>query len=991
MTTYIPKLPISEYLCHVGTDHNHPGEYSHTGSGRYSYGTGKNPGQHDEWRHKNFLQRVNDLKKAGWTPTPNNLKDEFGEDMTTTKYQKELQYATYIQKLENVEKAKRYKEQGLGNTEIGQKMGVNESTVRGWLDMNDDSKVYQLKSTIDFLRDQVKEKGMIDVSVGVAEELNITQTRLDSAIYALEQEGYKFYKGRFEQVTNSNSFTTQAVLCSPDKKHSDIYDLDKVKTITEYKSNDDGEHFDKLKPPVSMDSDRIFVKYVEDGGADKDGIIEIRRNVKDISIGDAAYAQVRVLVDNDHYIKGVAVYSDNIPEGYDILINSNKHKADGIYGALKDVKAENKGTDNPFGTLIKEGGQNYYIDENGERKQGVVNICRAQDDWSEWKNVLPSQFLSKQTKQLAEQQLGISIDNKRQEFDEIMSLENPTIKKFYLNKFADSCDKDAVTLAAAKFPGQSTNVIIPINTLKDNEIYAPQYENGTVLALVRYPHANIAEIPVLTVNNKQADAKKLLGTDIRDAVGINSKVAAQLSGADFDGDTVVCMPITKTSRIQSKAPIPDLVSFEPKLKYGAHEIVEDSKGEKHYFRNGEEYPIMKNTNTQMGIVSNLITDMTLLGAPEEHLVRAIKHSMVVIDAEKHKLDYRASEIENNIKELKNLYQDGGGASTIISRAKGEMRVDKRQGQAQVNLKGKPGYDPSIPEGALRYKTADDDKLYYVKKNYNKDTGLNTLTTTDGKKISYNPSDKEAYKKYNPVMKKDPDTGEVSFTNEAGTISYKFQKRQDKITNMAGTYDATTLESIYHHPMEKIYSSYANTMKKMANNARLAAANTKEIDRSSEARKVYAQEVSSLKAKLNDAIKNHPKEREAQRRATVEVNEWLEKNPNAKPKDVKKKKQMAINKYRRELGTVQRRERNIEITDNEWKAIQAGAISKTDLVKILNNTDSDKLRDLAMPKTVKSVSDAKASRIKTYVSRGYTYAQVAELLNISTSTVAEYAK
>lgn len=45
----------------------------------------------------------------------------------------------------------------------------------------------------------------------------------------------------------------------------------------------------------------------------------------------------------------------------------------------------------------------------------------------------------------------------------------------------------------------------------------------------------------------------------------------------------------------------------------------------------------------MGVISNLITDMTLRGADEKELARAVKHSMVVIDAEKHGLDYKRSE------------------------------------------------------------------------------------------------------------------------------------------------------------------------------------------------------------------------------------------------------------------------------------------------------------------------------------------------------------
>lgn len=59
---------------------------------------------------------------------------------------------------------------------------------------------------------------------------------------------------------------------------------------------------------------------------------------------------------------------------------------------------------------------------------------------------------------------------------------------------------------------------------------------------------------------------------------------------------------------------------------------------------------------QLDVVSNLITDMTIKGATDEELCRAVKHSMVVIDAVKHKLGYKQSEIDNDIESLKKKYQ-----------------------------------------------------------------------------------------------------------------------------------------------------------------------------------------------------------------------------------------------------------------------------------------------------------------------------------------------
>ena len=82
------------------------------------------------------------------------------------------------------------------------------------------------------------------------------------------------------------------------------------------------------------------------------------------------------------------------------------------------------------------------------------------------------------------------------------------------------------------------------------------------------------------------------------------------------------------------------------------------------------------------------------------------------------------------------------------------------------------------------------------------------------------------------------------------------------------------------------------------------------------------------------------------------NRMLPKKRVMKAKDVKKASQQALTRYREEVGSVSRRDRNIVITDNEWKAIQAGAISENILNKILNNCDPDSLRQKAMPKESK---------------------------------------
>ena len=913
-------------------------------SGRYPWGSGDDPYQRGG---KDFLARVEELKKSGWSETPENIQKEFG--LTTSQYRTEKALAKNERRALNVATAKSLKEDGLGESEIGRRMGVNESTVRSWLNEESETRMNQAKKTSDFIKKQIDEKGFIDVGSGVERELGISRERLNQSLELLEREGYPVYGGRIPQATNKGKFTTIKVVCPPGTEHKDIYDAfnnNKVKSINEYVSHDGGDTFDKYMPPKSFDSKRLKIRYAEEGGLDRDGVIEIRRGVDDLSLGNSRYAQVRILVDGTHYLKGMAVYSDDMPDGVDVVFNTNRSKDVPALGpknntVLKPIKDD---PDNPFGALIKAGGQSYYIDKDGKRQLSPINKTREQGDWDEWQDALPSQFLSKQSLSLARKQLNLAASDKMAEFDEINSLTNPTVKKHLLKSFADDCDAAAVHLKAAALPGQKYHVIIPINSLSDNEVYAPGYEPGTKLALVRYPHGGTFEIPILTVNNKNPDGKKIIGPTSIDAIGINKNIADRLSGADFDGDTVMCIPTHDKSgkvKIVSTPELKGLKGFDPKLKYAySKEDIESGKAR-----------IMKNTQNEMGVISNLITDMTLQGASNDELAAAVRHSMVVIDAEKHKLNYKQSEIDNNIAALKKTYQrhvdaDGtvhyGGVSTLISRAKSETTVIKRQGTPQINIKGKPWYDPNKPEGSLIYKTADD-ATYEVTK-VNKKTGEKTTVT-----------------KY----------------------------RTQKSTKMAETDDAYSLISDFNTPMERLYADYANKMKSLANQARKEMVSTGKIKYDAHAKAVYQKEVDSLESKLNIALLNAPRERLAQLKANAEIYAKRQNDPDMKPGDIKKASQQALTKYRNEVGSVARSQRSISITDKEWEAIQAGAISESKLIKILNNTDIDILREKATPKTRTTVSQAQINRIKALSASNYTLADISKKLGLSTSTISNY--
>lgn len=905
---YQDKPPIDELL-HYGMPRR---------SGRYPWGSGKDPYQHSG----DFISRVDELAKKGMSEK--DIAESMGLTTSQLRIQKSL--AKDERRQLEVDTAKGLREKGYSLNEIAKQMGYkNDSSVRSLLNEQSESRMKQSKQTAEFLKKQVAEKGMIDVGVGVERELGISKEKLKTALYILEMEGYEVYGGGVPQVNNPGKQTNLKVLCPPGTEHKEIFNYENVHSIQEYTSHDDGKTFETFKYPASFDSKRLAIRYAEDGGIEKDGLVEIRRGVEDLNLGGSHYAQVRIMVDGTHYIKGMAVYSDNLPDGVDIMFNTNKTKDKAKMDVLKPIKED---PDNPFGALIKSNGQSYYTDKNGNKKLSPINKTREEGDWNEWADKLPSQFLSKQNLSLVKRQLGLASADKQAEFDEIMSLTNPTVKKALLKSFSDDCDSAAVHLYAAALPRQKYQVILPVPSMKDNEIYAPNYNDGEKVALVRYPHGGLFEIPILTVNNKHKDAKKLIGPNPKDAVCINSKVAERLSGADFDGDTAMVIPTGGSVRISSKPPLKALEGFDPKMEYP------ERPGMK-YMKSGKT----DNTQNEMGKISNLITDMTLLGASDDELARAVRHSMVVIDAAKHKLDYKKSEADNNIKALKKKYQGhvdpetgrySEGTGTIVSRAKGQQSVLKRQGS--------PIIDPET--GKQSWKVADD--LTYEKKVVDKKTGkVKTKTIT----------------------------------------------KTQKSTKMFETDDAYSLVSDSRNPVELAYADYANHLKALANQARKEMVTTPDIPYNPIAKAKYQREVDSLVAKANVALKNAPRERQAQTLANAIVQAKIKDNPDMTNKEKKKAGQQALDKMRRQVGA---KRELVQITDKEWEAIQAGAISTNKLKTILNNADMDKVKQLAMPRSTKELSQAKINHIATLKASGYTNAQIAQKLGVSTSTIIKYS-
>lgn len=1004
------EIEDEEELYHYGTPQLYPGDPH--GSGRYREGSGDNPNQHGS---NDFLTRLDDMRKQGMSEK--DIAAALG--MSTGQLRIKKSIAIKEQRAQLVARAEQLHKQGYSNVQIAEKMGLRgESTVRSLLNADSKARMTLAEKTASNLSKLVDERGMIDVGVGTERQLGISKEKMNTALDILQDEGYLVYGGRMPQVTNPGKFTTMKVLCPPGTEHKEIYEWDKVHSIEDVTTRDDGNTLEpSFRYPSSMSSSRLAIRYAEDGGADKDGQVEIRRGVKDLYLGDGVnYAQVRILVDGTHYIKGMGIYSDDLPDGVDVMFNSNKKFADKGPDKLAYLKSieDNikKDPDNPFGSAIKENkGQYYYDDPNGEftdpitgHKQslGLINKRAEEGDWNSWADKVPSQFLSKQPQRLIDRQLKESLNEKKAEYDEIMSLTNPTIKRDLLESFADDCDSSSVHLKATAFPGQKYQVILPLTTIKDDEVYAPNYKDGSQVALIRYPHGGTFEIPIVTVNNRNEEGIKNMSSTPKDAVGINAHVASRLSGADFDGDTVMVIPITDRVKIKSTAQLEGLKDFDTKQAYQYDKKWEDENGEIHYSRGGKEFKVMSKglTQTQMGIVSNLITDMTLGGADTDELARAVRHSMVVIDAEKHKLDYKQSELDNGIAALHRKYQghidaDGKyreGAATLISRAKSETEVLERKEGAffTKNTKEKVILDPNTKE---YYKESTGEivnknnvKIMYTDPN----TGEKTYRNTNRMYSTVEYKDSTGKKQTASVITKDGVQyykGEDGLYKKVTTEKVKEKPAMQKSTKMAETNDAYTLSR--GTPQEQAYAEYANSLKALANQSRLEALEIKDIPYSAAAKKTYSEEVASLDQKLKEALVNAPRERHAQLIANSEVKAKLDNATSPITKeDEKKIRQKALSRARKIVGA---KRNEIKITDKEWQAIQAGAISASKLKQIIDNADSSVLKQLAMPRSTSTLSTAKVSRIKNMANRGYTTNEIANALGVSTSTVIKYMK
>ena len=897
-------------------------------SGRYPWGSGKDPHQQSREMYSYFQN----MKRSGMSEKQ--IADTLGIKVEDVRQWNST--AKYNIKVAETAQAQRLKDKRMSNVAIAKEMGRDESYVRSLLSEKNQRDLAARKALNDGLKREVAERRLIDVGAGTELTLGVNPTKLKQALSDLEAEGYNITQFSTMQLGTGKE-TRRIVLSAPEDGYKEVRQNEgDVMPVGGYMDKDTLT-YNKIPDPKPMSAKRIKIKYGEEGGEDMDGVIELRPGVDDLSLGGNSYAQVRILTDTGKYLKGMAVYNPDIPKGVDVVYNTNKPKGTAPDDVFK--KADMDDPAHPFGSQTKPG---FYIDNKGNKQQTVLNLVNEEGSWDRWSRTLASQFLGKQDPRIAKQQLTKREEELQREFDEINSLTNSVVKETLMRDFAENVDSQSVHLKAAPFPGQTTSVILPVTSLRPNEVYAPQYANGDKVVLVRYPHAGIFELPELVVNNKNKAAQAM--NIRRDAIGIHPNTAKQLSGADFDGDTVIVIP-DRDGKIKTSRPIPGLSTFDPKV-YSV-DVPEGAS------RQG--YTMNKRTRgMEMGKVSNLITDMTIKGAKPDEIARAVKHSMVVVDAYKHGLDYKQSAADNQIQELRVKYQGkaDGGASTLLSRATSQQAVPARAVVTPDKLTGERRWR----ETGSAYKKLVPEKVPRL------DASGKSMVDSRGRVI-YELTGRK-------VPKLGPDGKPVMIP------------RMMSSTKMLEVKDARKLSS--GTEIEEVYADHANRMKALANKARRIGYQNTPFDYDPQAEKVYQAEVDSLRTKLVRAQKNAPLERVALSVATATVKAAKRDNPDMDSDQLKKVQSIALENARRKVGASKE---IIYIEDREWTAIQKGAVNKTTLRKVLQNSDAERVRELATPKTSAMENAALTSRAKSLAASGtLTQAEIAAKLGVSASTV-----
>jgi hypothetical protein len=260
-------------------------------------------------------------------------------------------------------------------------------------------------------------------------------------------------------------------------------------------------------------------------------------------------------------------------------------------------------------------------------------------------------------------------------------------------------------------------------------------------------------------------------------------------------------------------------------------------------------------------------------------------------------------------------------------------------------------------------------------------GASTLVS---RRKSYTMEEQRKLRRHSKGGPTDPVTGRRVYEPTGKTRKDKDGNRvpvMEKVRKLDVTDDAHTLSSGTR--VERIYADHSNRLKDLANKARLEELKTPAVKRNASAAKAYSREVASLDSKLAIADRRKPLERKANLLANQVVTAKIQANPTLDKDSIKKLRYQELERARAVVGVNRAK---FDITDDEWAAIQAGAVSNHKLERILAKADVERVKQLASPKKVELMTSARASRAHQMLASGYTRAQIAAALGVSISTL-----
>src|SRR5574337_245247 len=252
MSEFEERVASDDELVHYGTPRH---------SGRYPWGSGGQPQQRG---NRSFSDRVAELKSQGLSDPQ--IAKGMGLSSTT-----ELRARISIEKAAHRQaqatQAFRLHENGLSNVAIGQKMGLNESSVRSLLNPALKSKRDSLQTTADLLKSHLDSGGYLDIGKGSENWIGISSTKLSTAVAILKQQGYEVRNIQVPQQFGKGKTTIKTLVPPGAPK---FIDPTKIGSLAAY-SNDGGHTYEHIKPPVRVSSSRIQVLHAGEGGEKADG------------------------------------------------------------------------------------------------------------------------------------------------------------------------------------------------------------------------------------------------------------------------------------------------------------------------------------------------------------------------------------------------------------------------------------------------------------------------------------------------------------------------------------------------------------------------------------------------------------------------------------------------------------------------------------------------------------------------------------------------